>query len=216
MSNVKPLPIVMIGGGGHASVLVDLLKRQNRDIVAVISPDDVSQRAVFAGMLHLSQDSDIQRFAPESVLLVNGVGILPKSGVREKITQYFLELGYRFERVIDNSALVSEFVELGEGVQIFANATVQTGAKVGDFSVVNTGAVVEHDCLIGAHNHVAPNATLCGQVTTGHRCYIGANATVLQSLALGDTVIVGAGAIVTKPLSPKSICYPARSIIKSY
>jgi sugar O-acyltransferase (sialic acid O-acetyltransferase NeuD family) len=210
------LPIVLIGGGGHASVLADILLRQGREIVAVICPDDISQRKVFSGMKQLTKDSDIKGYHPDEVCVVNGIGIMPKSRIREKVTEYYLELGYRFESVVDETARVSEFAELGQGVQVFANATVQTGAKVNDFSVVNTGAVVEHDCQLGMHNHIAPNATLCGQVFTDNYVYIGANATVFQCLSIGESTIVGAGAIVTKSLSPQSICYPSRSIIKSY
>ena len=40
------MPLIIIGGGGHASVLVDILRSQNRQILALISPDDVSSRTV--------------------------------------------------------------------------------------------------------------------------------------------------------------------------
>ncbi|TNZ44854.1 shikimate dehydrogenase, partial [Vibrio parahaemolyticus] len=43
------MPLVIIGGGGHASVLVDLLRNQNRTILAVMSPDDISTRQAFDG-----------------------------------------------------------------------------------------------------------------------------------------------------------------------
>ena len=36
--NLQRKPLVIIGGGGHASVIVDILKRQKREIVAVMTP----------------------------------------------------------------------------------------------------------------------------------------------------------------------------------
>ena len=217
MSNaVSKLPIVLIGGGGHASVLADILLRQGREIVAVICPDDISQRRVFSGIKQFHKDSDIEQFSPQSVSLVLGIGAMPKSNLREKIAQYFVELGYHFESVIAETAFVSEYATLENGAQIMEGAVIQPGASIGLHSIVNTSALVEHDCQIGAHNHIAPKATLCGQVKTEYGCYVGANATVIQGVTLGTLSIVGAGAILTKPLPPQSICYPFRSIIESY
>ncbi|MCT4349488.1 MULTISPECIES: acetyltransferase [Vibrio] len=210
------LPIVLIGGGGHASVLADILLRQGREIVAVICPDDVSQRRVFSGIKQFIKDSDVEQFSPNDVRLVLGVGAMPKSNFREKIASYFIELGYRFENVIAETAFVSEYATIENGVQIMEGAVIQTGAFIGQHSIINTSVLVEHDCLVGAYNHLAPKATLCGQVETQHGCYIGANATVIQGITLGAFSIVGAGAILTKPLPSQSICYPFRSIIKPY
>ena len=210
------LPIVLIGGGGHASVLADILLRQGREIVAVICPDDVSQRRVFSGIKQFLKDSDVEQFSPNDVRLVLGIGAMPKSNFREKIASYFIELGYRFENVIAETAFVSEYATIENGVQIMEGAVIQTGAFIGQHSIINTSVLVEHDCLVGAYNHLAPKATLCGQVETQHGCYIGANATVIQGITLGAFSIVGAGAILTKSLPSQSICYPFRSIIKPY
>lgn len=210
----KHKPLVLIGGGGHASVLADILLGQGRDIVAVISPDDLSSRAVFTGLVHLTQDEEVKRFSPESVHLVNGIGMLPRSMLRQRVNQQFLELGYQFETVIASDAHVSRFATIHSGAQILSGARVQTGAVVGEHTIVNSGALVEHDCQIGAYNHIAPNATLCGDVLMEENVYIGANATVIQGLALEAQSTVGAGAILTQSLPLGGTCYPARACIK--
>lgn len=207
------LPIVMIGGGGHASVLVEILLSQGRDILAIISPEDVSERSVFQGITILEKDEDILRFDKDKILLVNGIGMMPKSGFKKKINDYFLSLGYQFETVIADSALVSPFSKIETGAQIFPMAIVQTGATVGRHSIINTGALVEHDCKIGAYNHIAPNATLCGQVETKENVYVGSGSTVIQGISIGNGAIVGAGASVTKSLEENTIAYPARAVI---
>ncbi|BCK22163.1 TPA: acetyltransferase [Vibrio cholerae] len=210
----KHKPLILIGGGGHASVLADILLGQRRDIVAVISPNDLSSRAVFTGLVHLTQDEEVKRFSPDSVYLVNGIGMLPRSTLRQRVNQQFLELGYQFETVIASDAHVSRFATIHSGAQILSGARVQTGAVVGEHTIVNSGALVEHDCQIGAYNHIAPNATLCGDVLTEENVYIGANATVIQGLALEAQSTVGAGAILTQSLPLGGTCYPARACIK--
>ncbi|EGR0627446.1 acetyltransferase [Vibrio cholerae] len=210
----KHKPLVLIGGGGHASVLADILLGQGREILAVISPDDLSLRAVFAGLAHLTQDEEVKRFSPDSVYLVNGIGMLPRSMLRQRVNQQFLELGYQFETVIASDAHVSLFATIRSGAQILSGARVQTGAVIGEHTIVNSGALVEHDCQIGAYNHIAPRATLCGAVCTREAVYIGANATVIQGLVLESQSVVGAGAIVNRSLMKNYTCYPARTYLK--
>lgn len=210
----KTKPLVLIGGGGHASVLADILLGQGRDILAVISPKDVSSRNVFSGILHLNNDYDVRRFPSNEVLLVNGIGAVPRSSFRERISQYFLELGYKFETVISSKAMVSEHAMIKSGVQVLPGASVQTGAIICDHSIINTGAVVEHDCDIGAYCHIAPNATVCGGVRVEDNVYIGANSTVLQGLKLERSSVVGAGATLTKDLSFNMTAYPSKVEVK--
>lgn len=192
----KHKPLVLIGGGGHASVLADILIGQGRDIVAVISPDDLSSRAVFAGLTHLTQDEEVKRFLPESVHLVNGIGMLPRSMLRQRVNQQFLELGYQFETVIASDAHVSRFATIHSGAQILSGARVQTGAVIGEHTIVNSGALVEHDCQIGAYNHIAPHAALCGGISSEELVFIGAGAVICPGVSLGRKCIVGAGVTI--------------------
>ena len=208
-------PIIIIGGGGHASVLVDILRSQQREILAVVSPEQVSERSVFFDIPRLKYDDDVLGYDRGDVLLVNGVGMTPGSLLKQKLNKYYLSMGYEFETVIANSAQISSYAQIDNGAQIFSGAIVQTGAVVGAHSIVNSNAVIEHDCEIGTYNHIAPRVTLCGQVVTGNNVYIGAAATVIQNISLERDVVIGAGAIVTKDLSSEQICYPSRSAIKN-
>ena len=207
-------PLIIIGGGGHASVLVDILKVQKREILAVICPDNLSQRSVFNGILHLSKDEDVLNYPPDSVRLVNGIGVLPRSNLKKKLNQYYLSLGYQFETVISEQAWISTEAVIETGVQVFAGAIIQTGAKISAHTIINSKALIEHDSVIGRYNHVAPNATICGQVETSENVYVGASSTLIQNIKLDQNVIVGAGAIVTKDLRIDDVCYSSRSTIK--
>ncbi len=190
-----------MGGGGHASVLIDILLRQKREIMAVICPQSVAERLVYNGIRHIKNDEELTSFSCDDVRLVNGIGFTPWSKLRASISTYGRNLGFRFETVIDDSAYVSPFAEIGEGAQILTNAVVQTGTTVGEDSIVNTAAVIEHDCFIGPNNHIAPNATLCGEVVTGSNVFIGAGATVLPHIKLSQDCLVGAGMVIKKDMA---------------
>ncbi|HBC9087568.1 TPA: acetyltransferase [Citrobacter koseri] len=207
-------PVIVIGGGGHASVIVDMLKQQKRDIAAIISPDDTSARKTFQGMDILKKDEDVLRFNQDEVVLINGVGVLPGSNSRAKLNNYFKRLGYTFEILVADTAYVSPYAVLHEGVQVFPGATIQPGVVIHAHTVVNTRAIIEHDVKLGECNFVAPGAIVCGQCSTDVNVFIGAGATVIQNIELGAGAMVMANALVTENILPHQKVYAARAIIR--
>lgn len=79
---------------------------------------------------------------------------------------------------------------------------------------VNTGAIVEHDCELEDYVHVAPNATLGGNVKVGTKSHIGIGDTVIQNVTIGKNVIVGAGAVILNdiPDNCTAVGIPAKPI----
>ena len=74
-------------------------------------------------------------------------------------------------------------------------------------AIINTGAIIEHNCRIGEYVHIAPRAVICGDATIGANTHIGANATVIQGLSIGKDTIVGAGSVVVSELPDRVIAY---------
>ena len=74
---------------------------------------------------------------------------------------------------------------------------VGTGTRIKDNAIVNTRAVADHDCRIGAHVHLAPGAVLSGGVIVGNGTHVGTGAGVIQGVRIGKGCLVAAGAAVT-------------------
>src|SRR5690606_20407341 len=70
--------------------------------------------------------------------------------------------------------------------------------KIGRHSIVNTNAVVEHDCTIGDFVHLAPGTVLCGAVRVDSDTLIGAGTVVIPGKVVGRGVVIGAGSVVIK------------------
>jgi len=211
MDEVGKPPIVILGGGGHASVLADICLQQGREIMAVVSPDVISARSVFRGIKRLERDTDVLSFAPKTVELVNGIGNIPGSDLRRQLARKFSELGYRFRNVIASSSLVSEFAVIDEGAQVLPGAIINSGAILGPHSIVNSGAVVEHDCVIEEYVHVGPNSTICGGACIGAGSIIGPSAVVAMGLNIGKMTIIGAGASVVRSVGNSKKLIPAHT-----
>lgn len=212
MNDAQKPPVVIIGGGGHASVLADICLQQGRPILAVISPEEKLTREVFQGVKHLCKDEDVLEFSASDIELVNGIGGLPGSQLRAKLASKYSDLGYRFATIVSKFASVSTTATLGEGVQVLQGAIVNTGASVGPHSIINSGAVVEHDCMIESYVHIAPSATICGGSTVREGVQIGPNSVIAQGLEIGAYSVVGAGASVVRSLACNIKLLPAKNI----
>lgn len=208
-------PTLLIGGGGHAKVLLEILRKQNANILGVVAPEPIGNSSIFSGLKQYLKDEDVFNFNSTEILLVNGIGSLPGCSLRRTIYDKFIHAGYTFSSVISSEALVSEYCHLSAGVQVMAGAIINVDAEIGENTIVNSGAVLEHDCKIGNHNHIAPGAVLSGAVRTGNNVHIGTGASVIQMVQISDFCLVAAGANLTKNLEAShSILYPARGIIK--
>ena len=200
-------PVLVIGGGGHASVLVEILKENNTPILGLVCPEKISDKPVFSGIKHIKFDDHILDYPAREIDLVNAIGVLPGELNRKKIFQKYLDIGYKFATVISKQAIVSNFCRFAEGVQIMPGAVVNSGVIVGENSIINTSATIEHDCIVGQHCHVAPGAVLCGSVKLGADTFVGANATLIQSIEIGERATIGAGSLVRRDVASDSKLY---------
>lgn len=204
----------MIGSGGHAGVLLDVLQQLNFNVAGIVSPNAPNGTPIFDGLKHYSSDDDILSFNPNDILLINGIGSLPGSELRFNIYRKFKDLGYNFMTVISPQAIVSPYATLFEGVQIMPGSIVNTNASIGEGSIINSGAIVEHDCVIGRHNHIAPGAVLSGSVKTGNYVHIAIGASVIQGVTIGDYALVACGASLIQDLDCNSTLYRAKPFLK--
>ncbi len=98
--------------------------------------------------------------------------------------------------LIHPQSSVSNTSKIGLGSVVMAGAILNCGVDVGVHCIINTGAIIDHDCFLEKYVHVSPNATLCGNVTVGEGTWIGAGATIIQGIKIGKNVTIGAGAVI--------------------
>ncbi len=207
-------PVIVLGAGGHASVLVDMLRQLDIDILGIVSKEKPSENGIFSGIPWYKNDEDVLNFEKSTVLLVNGIGSMPGNDIRYKVHSKFKQLGYGFYSVISPKAIVSRFITLAEGIQIMPGCIVNTNVSVGEATILNSGAIIEHDCNIGKHNHIAPGAVLSGSVITEDYVHIGTGARVIQGIRIGERTLVGAGATVTRNLDSNKTLYVAKPFLR--
>lgn len=191
---------IILGAGGHAGVVYAML--QPRLIAGFCAPEGTQPPHATAKILgddaHIIKSCD-----PRKTVLYNGIGVAKGTALRKAIFERFTKAGFGFGFAAHNSVInVSDVA--ADGSQLMAGATLQVGVQLGANVVINTGAIVEHDCHIAAHCFVGPGAILCGKVVLGEGVYVGAGATILPECQVGPGAVIGAGAVVTKNVAKGS------------
>lgn len=207
--------IVLIGGGGHAQVLLEIMEQTGLEPYAYLSPHkSISNTTLFDSMYHWDSDDDMLKLQPDDYILVNAIGSMPGECLRSKLGAKFSAAGFEFMTLISPMATVSKYAKLGSGVQILPSAVIQSGCSIGHNCIINTAAIIEHDSDIGERCHIAPGAVLCGGISLGENVHIGSNATVIQNIKISRDSIIGAGVTINKDIENSSIIYPARPHIR--
>lgn len=218
MTSLNPaeIPLILLGAGGHAKVLLALAQTAGYSVIGVCDPRLAAQKqAEWRGVPVLGGDEALSSVNPASVALINGIGQLVGSRVRALAYETMRGKGFRFPWLVHPAAWVAPSVSLGDGVQVMAGAIVQPDCEIGENSIINTGANIDHDCVVAGNVHIAPGATLCGGVRVGLGAFVGSGAIVIQGLQIGAEAVVGAGVTLTRDLGPRSIRIGAASRIKS-
>lgn len=204
-------PLILIGNGGHAKVLIDILRINEQEIIGFTDPNGDH---LDSDLKYLGDDNAVYRWKPSDVLLVNAIGSIGIPTNRKLLYEKFHAKGYRFASVIHPSAIIASDCKLGEGVQIMAGAVLQSGSCIGNNVIINTKASIDHDTVVGQHVHIAVGSTIAGGVRIGDCAFIGAGSTIIQNIDIGANSIVAAGAVVIRDVKESTTVMgvPAREV----
>ncbi|MCT7995226.1 acetyltransferase [Laspinema olomoucense] len=191
--------VYILGAGGHGRVVLDALLANGIAITGILD-DQASLPHLLLGIPILGGDEYLDNVSSANSFLVNGLGANPKTFRRRNLFTVMKSRGFTFKSCQHPSAIVSNAIDIQEGCQIMAGVVIQTGVILEENVVINTGASIDHDCIIRSHAFIAPGSVLCGNVTVASSAFIGAGAVVIPNIHIGENALVGAGAVVTKPV----------------
>lgn len=190
--------ILVLGNGGHARSLIDILERENHYKIAGYVVNDNMDNCNLDYPVIGTDDDLIKLYQSGIENAALGIGYLGKSDLREKLYRKLVQTGFKLPIICDPSAIISKHTRIGEGSFIGKGVIINSGARIGKMCIINTGAIIEHDCNIGAFSHISVGSVLCGDVKIGESAFVGANATVIQGRSIGDGCIIGAGTTIRK------------------
>lgn len=208
--------IILVGGGGHCKVIIDIIKSTNEyEIVGITDNNGIGTKILDIPII--GDDSILKELFNKGVKnAFICIGALNNILVRDKIYNNLKNLGFNIPKLIHKNAVVSPYTVINDGTCVMAGAVINPGSEIGENCIVNTSSVVEHDCFIGRNTHISPRSCISGGCRIGDNCHIGAGSSVIQGINIGNHVVVGAGAAVIRNLGDMvtAVGVPAK-IIKS-
>ncbi len=211
-SHDRILPsLVLIGGGGHARVVADILST----LRAFRLIGYVAQTAgppLLGEIPCLGTDDCLSRLRNDGVQ--HAFVAVGHNASRLRLGRSLAAMDFLMPSVISAGAIVSAAARIGQGVAIMPGAVINACATIHDFAIVNTRASVDHDSVVGIGAHVAPGVSVCGHATIGELALVGAGAVLIPGVSVGSRAIVGAGAVVIRdvPADATAVGVPARVV----
>jgi sugar O-acyltransferase (sialic acid O-acetyltransferase NeuD family) len=186
--------ILILGAGGHAKVVADILLCQGLDVRGFLDDDPRTWGATRLDLPVLGAISTYKDHAPDGLAL--GIG---DNAARKQVVEQMGQAAQGLWHIaIHPRATIAASARLGRGVVIAAGAVLNPDSVLGDYAILNTGATVDHDCSIGAYAHIAPGTHLSGGVSIGCGTLVGVGASVAPGCSVGEWSALGAGVVVVR------------------
>jgi sugar O-acyltransferase (sialic acid O-acetyltransferase NeuD family) len=191
--------MIFWGAAGQAKVLRECLEGSGLKLAAVFDNDETRDSPFLGVPIHHGRRG-FEEWA-RARKSAAGVGFLVAIGGdrgrdRFEIQAYLESFGLVALVACHPTAFVAASARIGAGSQVLAQAAVCVEASVGRATIINTGASVDHECVIGDGVHVCPGARLAGCVRLESFSTIGTGAVILPRVRVGEGATVGAGAVV--------------------
>lgn len=191
-------PVLILGAGGHAKVVLWILRASGRDAAAVVGRLSDPTNGFGEVPVIPGDDEALARAKDAGLSFIVAIGDNQR---RRLLYERFLSEGIPASCAVHPTAVIAADAEYGSGSVVGATAVLAPNAKVGANTIINTGAIVEHDCCVGNHVHVAPGVRMGGHVHVEDEALVGIAAVLLPGVQVGRSALVGAGAVVLGDVS---------------
>lgn len=208
---MKPEAVVVIGSGGHAKVVIELLRAQGK--YQILGCTGLAETGFVLGDIPvLGTDTVLPAVLAKGVR--NAFVAIGDNHLRLRLLAQVSEMGFELINAVSPNAVVSPSATLGRGIAIMAGAVINAAAQIGDGAIINTNAGVDHDCNIGNGVHIGPGSALAGNVKVERESFLGIGTCVLPGVRIGNRVIIAAGSVVIRdiPDDVTAMGVPARIV----
>ncbi len=203
-----PQAVVIYGGGGHGKSLIDLIRLLGDHPLAGVIDDGMPAGEQLMGLTVLGGAEVLPELMARGLqLAVNAVGGVGDVSSRVRVFERILAAGLTCPTMVHPTAFVEPSAKLAAGVQVFPHAYVGSEVEVGFGAIINTAAVVSHDCSLEDYVNIAPGALLAGGVRIGERTLVGMGVTVNLNVTIGPGALIGNSAVVKRDVPAETVVH---------
>jgi sugar O-acyltransferase (sialic acid O-acetyltransferase NeuD family) len=188
--------VIVVGSGGHAKVVIDILHEMNCFQIIGITSDSLEKGVVFSGYPVLGDDDYLKEISPDQYEIAVGLGGYRNNDLRTIVYQKIKSLGFNFVNAIHPSAIISKTAKFGEAIIVFPGVTINTDVSIGNNSIVATGSTIDHETKIGNNVLVSAGVTIGAYAELMDNSLLALGSKVISGVKIGRNAVVAAGAVV--------------------
>lgn len=204
--------VFVYGAGGHAKVVIDVLEQAGFTVSVVLDDNKELDGRTLLGYPVRHTVNVLDSLQAEGIQ--HGIVAIGDNRIRQRQAASLEAKGYTLITAVHPSAVVSKHASVQAGTVVMAKVVVNPGSRIGKNVILNTGCIVDHDCIIHDAAHIAPGVVMSGEVTIGERTMIGTGTNIINDVEIGSDTVIGAGAAVISdiPKQVKAVGVPAKVI----
>ena len=194
----------MLGGGGHASACLDVIVAQGEfDVVGLLDPN-LESGSFRHGVRVLGGDEAMSSLRLTCSNAFVALGQIKDSSPRRRAFQVIRELDFSLPTIVAPSAHIAMAAKLDVGCIAMHQVLVGTGSSIGEMTILNNGAHIEHGCSVGKFVHVSTGAIVNGDCVIEDDCFLGSGSVIHEGVKIGPRSVISAGAVVRRDLPSDS------------
>ena len=181
----KKNDLVVYGCGGHARAVVDIYLSTYQDARIIFIDEEAKKDEEIFGF------SVVTHFECSDEELFLAIG---DNESRFKKARTINPI--RLATIVSQRAYLGTDIFLDRGVFVGNYCHMACSTRIGLNTIINTGAIVEHETEIGCYCHIGPGAVIAGRVQLGDQVFVGAGSTIVDKVSVCSSVVIGAGSVV--------------------
>lgn len=198
-------PLILIGGGGHCTSIIDAAESIGRKILGVLDIPEHYGETILSTKV-IGNDDDIPKYVEIAEFIIS-VGFIKHVYLRTKLYNKVIKAGGKLATIIASTAYVSKYATISEGTVIMHHAFVNAKAEVGKNVIINSFACIEHDSTIGDHCHISTGAIVNGGCLVGENVFIGSQSVLANNTVVGNDIIISAGSFVKNSITKQGLYF---------
>src|SRR5215469_3051338 len=142
MKATSNCPVLGLGAGGHARVVLDAIREANNyEVVGLIDLSESTSGRFVDGVEILGSEAHLGKLYQHGIRHVfNGIGGISDNTLHADVFRRISHHGFEFITVVHPKATVCKTVSIDAGSVLLAGAVVNAGSIIGTNVIVNTNA----------------------------------------------------------------------------
>jgi len=198
--------IVIIGAGGHARAVLDVIEAiqlsdNSIECIGFVVDREYGEPGTMVNGLPILGDIQWLVAAKRNIYAVCAIGA---PHLRYGMIRRVEDAGLKFRSLAHPKAIMTKRITIGEGSIVQAGCVLSNNIVIGRHVYIASTCVVGHDVIIGDFVQVSPGCHIAGYVNVGEGCFMGTGANIVDRIIIDQWSRVGAGSTIIKDVEPNT------------